>query len=371
MLTGTLDDFTLPDVLRLIAAAGRTGRLDVARDAGSGRLFFHEGAVHGAARAGSAAAAPEDLAFDLMRWDRGEFSWEPGAASEPSSESARVAVEDLLDRVTRRLEELAEIKTLVPSEDAVLVMAPQPPQGAVQINITPGEWRVLVMVDGHRPVHEIALASGLDDIAAMKVLYGLAAAGLVTVAGGVVPQIEAQHDAEAQAEPEPEPEPVPDESERWTESPPPATAPLSGTPLLEEVSDPPDTTVMSDVSDVAADERVYSFPGESQEEDGQAAPTAALETAPDPFLSELAHEPASPFPTGFGAPSFGVSPEVDRSTAARELAGLFDEGPGVAGLGAAALIAAPPAPPRPRRVEDDDQVTRGLISRLIDGVKGL
>jgi hypothetical protein len=72
-------------------------------------------------------------------------------------------------------------------------------------------------------------------------------------------------------------------------------------------------------------------------------------------------------------PASREGPRLDRSSAARELAGLLDD----------------PAPARsePRRrdgsgdedevedrrkrVEDDDQVTRGLISRFIDGVKGL
>ncbi|MDQ4024890.1 MAG: DUF4388 domain-containing protein, partial [Actinomycetota bacterium] len=181
MLTGTLDDFTLPDVLRLIGSARRTGRLDVVRDAGGGRLYFHDGAVRTATRADAVDARPEDLTFDLMRWGRGEFAWQPeGAPAIPGGEA--ISVDDLLGEVSRRLEELAEIRTLVPSEEAVLVMAPQPPEGAVQINITPAEWRVLVMVDGHRPVRDIALAAGLDDVAAMKVLYGLAAAGLVRLA---------------------------------------------------------------------------------------------------------------------------------------------------------------------------------------------
>ncbi|MDQ3916518.1 MAG: DUF4388 domain-containing protein [Actinomycetota bacterium] len=294
MLTGTLDDFTLPDVLRLIGSARRTGRLDVTRDAGSGRLLFHDGAVRG--------AGAEDLTFDLMRWTHGEFSWEPEVTAPGSGvdDGEAISVDALLEHVGRRLEELAEIETLVPSEEAVFVMAPQPPEGAVQINITPGEWRVLVLVDGHRPVREIALAAGIDDVATMKVLYGLATAGLVRPAG-VVPVAEPA---------EPGDDPC-----------------ASG-----EVSDMTDMTDMSAVSDGLPEEGVR----------------VALEPEPEP------------------APL--VAPEVDRSTAARELAGLFADAEEVAG---GTFVASLPAPPRPRRIEDDDQVTRGLISRMIDGVKGL
>lgn len=300
MLTGTLDDFTLPDVLRLIAAARRTGGLVVARDGGAGDLYFRDGIVSRAvpryerrSEAPSPDRAVEDLTFDLMRWDRGDFTWTPGAP--PPGPEASVGVDELLDGVSRRLDELAEIQTLVPSGEAVPAMAPQPPEGAVQINIAPAEWRVLVLVDGSRTVHEIAGAAGLEDLEAMKLLYGLAAAGLVTAG---------KHEA----------------------APP------------QEVSDAPP-------------------------EEDCGSPAARLHE--DPFLAEIDVEPVSPFEEAPEAPA------VDRSTAARELAGLFDEiapAPGFERMTASA----PPAPPGvPRRVEDDDQVTRGLISRLIDGVKGL
>lgn len=357
MLTGTLDDFTLADVLRLIAGARRSGALEVARDAGAGSLYFRDGAVSRAVarydrrtEAGSPAGAAEDLAFDLMRWESGEFTWTPGAAA-PSGPDAALDVDDLLRAVSKRLEELAEIQTLVPSEEAVLEMAAQPPEGAVQINITPAEWRVLVLVDGHRTVGEIAGAAHLDDLEAMKLLYGLAAAGLVAAAGAAPPKREV----------------VP-----------------SG-----EVSDTTDMTAVSAVSDTPAGEtHDLAVPAEEPpapaQEPETPLPAAEAEEAPapaqepDPFLAGLALGPPAPVEAlsrdVLDPPEVHEAPAVDRSTAARELAGLFDDVDPTQALGGMAM-AVPPAPGGPgripRRVEDDDQVTRGLISRLIDGVKGL
>ena len=104
---------------------------------------------------------------------------------------------------------------------------------------------------------------------------------------------------------------------------------------------------------------------------------------PDPFVTDLFAEPASasapqepPAPPAepeipvSSAPA-GEQPSVDRAAVVRELAGLFgdDDRP----------RARPSVPPpseggeadERKRVEDDDQVTKGIISRLIDGVKGL
>src|SRR5919106_6676751 len=46
MLKGTLDDFTLADIFRLLSLSKRTGQLDVERKAGSGRVFFRDGEVY-------------------------------------------------------------------------------------------------------------------------------------------------------------------------------------------------------------------------------------------------------------------------------------------------------------------------------------
>ena len=337
MLTGTLDDFTLADVLRLVAGARRTGGLAVDREEGAGDLYFRDGVVSRAVPRYERRTAPasprsavEELTFDLMRWGRGEFRWTPDAPALDGPE-AGIDVDELLREVSRRLDELTEIQSLVPSEEAVLTMAPQPPEGAVQINITPAEWRVLVLVDGHRSVAEVAATAGLDDLEAMRLLYGLASAGLVAA-----------------------------------EVSPTAVPP-------QTVSD------TSDMSDTQLED-AYVAPvepepvAEAEPEPVAAAPEPEPDAYPDAFLAELDVEPLSHFDAMPPAPTEPhEAPAVDRSTAARELAGLFDEFEPPAGMQRMQVAAPPPpgAPPVPRRVEDDDQVTRGLISRLIDGVKGL
>jgi hypothetical protein len=62
---------------------------------------------------------------------------------------------------------------------------------------------------------------------------------------------------------------------------------------------------------------------------------------------------------------------LDRSAVVRELAGLFSEGAPAPSAREPQEAPSPPPPDERKRVEDDDQVTKGLISRLIDGVKGL
>ena len=211
MLKGTLDDFTLADVFRLLSLAKRTGKLDVERSAGHGRVFFRDGEIYYA----DSSLTKEPLGKKLIRaqvvtetqlmdgarsgraparaaW--GRSSSRPGSPP-PSSSRARsgnrsrtrssrcsagtgaasrgspsveadvevpiaVSVENLIMESSRRLEELELIQRKIPGEDTIPGMAPSPPEGAVEINITPEEWRILVLIDGRRTVRDISAGRG-------------------------------------------------------------------------------------------------------------------------------------------------------------------------------------------------------------------
>ena len=43
MLRGSLDDFTLPDIFRLLSFSKKTGKLEIVRGAGDGKVYFRDG----------------------------------------------------------------------------------------------------------------------------------------------------------------------------------------------------------------------------------------------------------------------------------------------------------------------------------------
>jgi hypothetical protein len=415
MLKGTLDDFTLPDIFRLLSLARRTGTLAVTRSAGSGRVFFRSGDVYFAdssltreplgqklvrARAiteGQLMKALDEHAasgrrvgeilveselvsleqlesavrdqiegsvFDLLRWELGEFEWEQGTETEVEVPIA-VSVENLIMEASRRLDELEVIKRKIPSVAAVLRMAPKPPEGAVEINITPEEWRILVLVDGTRSVAAIAEAVALDEFGAMRVLYGLVSAGLIEVASaGTEAEDAARPEPEATDAPEQAPGDVAPFSLRVDLSPHHNGAGAETAPAFapDELSDEVPESLMAelgaepaDLRDVAVEVFDAPLPDELVEDTpARAAAAEASESVPeDP---PAAQEDAAPV----------TEATIDRAAAVRELAGLFgdDDRP-------RPQRAAVDGPPIPHRIEDDEAITKGLISRLIDGVKGL
>lgn len=453
MLSGTLDDFTLADIFRLLSWAKRTGSLSVERRAGSGRVLFRSGEVYYAEsslareplgqkliRAGALTEGQlrraldehaangkrvgqilvekgdvtqaqleaavrsqiEDAVFDLLSWETGEFSWEPDYEIDVEM-PIFVSVENLIMEASRRLDELEVIKRKIRDRDVVPVMAPAPPAGAIEINITPEEWRLLVLIDGRRSVGDIAQMVGMDDFKAMRTLYGLISAGLVETPGGEIvhdepapaPASYAQAFSGARTEPKPrvaEPEPQP---RRPAEAEPGISAWFAPAPPPRRAA-PPEPAPERQAPAPVRPEPVYEEPVLDE-------PVVEHRPAPEPD-AVTPEPPSEPQPERQPEPQQAPehhNPQVDRTAVVRELAGLFDDDarprpkrvvPSEQGAQQppAPQASAPAPEPQPapvapalaepgaeagqgqrHRLEDDDSVTRGLISRLIDGVKGL
>jgi len=391
VLKGTLDDFSLPDIFRLTSHAKKTGRLDVERRNGSGRVYFREGEVYYAestksreplgqklirsgwiteeqlrhavetsvkttqrvgevlVEQGSAEEAQvewavrsqiEDGVFDLLRWDLGAFAWEPDVAIEVEV-PLTVTVENLIIEASRRLDEIAEIRKIIPSAEVVLAMAPKPPAGSHQVNITSEEWQVLVLVDGFRSVADIATHTGADAYQTMRLLFGLMNAGLI---------INTEPDARGS---EGEQTRRKRESIRLTEDAVGSEQDGSGANVVALQTD----------DGVTAQEPPAPPPVDrprSEDLDDEPGASEASE-------AEEASSPPAPPP----APSGEPAPRVDRATVVRELAGLFSDEDKPRPRAVPTEGRPPPSGGNKRRVEDDDQIDGKTIDRMIDGVKGL
>jgi hypothetical protein len=428
MLKGSFEDFSLSEIFRLLSFTKKTGRLEMYKSAGDGRVFFRDGEIYfaqsslkkeplgqklvrsGALSEGqlrkaldlhattgervgeillrggdimeeqlSAAVREqiEDAVFDLLRWEAGEFAFEPHerfTVEIPIS----VSVENLIVEASRRLDELELIRRRIPSPDVVLAVAPTPPEGAKQINITPDEWRLLVLVDGSRTVGEIAEAADLDEFSGLRTLYGLLSSGLVDVTS-----LGPQEQASPTARPRLLAPPSPAESDHSLE---PMESPVESLPDLaaaQSLSPEGNTTRAASSSpfeDQLEDPLGSSDPGQGPPVASNGAPTPNPVEESDEFLAGvLAGESAPSDTSGWGEGVEGLSGDsvadlvqpVDRAAVVRELAGLFSDEEGAPRR---------PSPPSPgpdqtsgpkRRVEDDDEISKGLIGRFINGVKGM
>ena len=377
MFRGTLDDFTLPEILRMLAFSKKTGTLKISRRAGSGRITFRDGSVVYAetelssSRLGQKLVAAgkmspvqlrqsldvqatsgerlgrillasqtvtrrdlqeavraqvEEAAYELMCWEAGEFTWEPGAQEKDETEVA-LDIDDLMLDVTSRLQEQDVMKRRLEAPGAVARLVPHPVQGPTDINISPAQWRVLVLVDGHRTVDALADAAGLARAETVSTLHDLVTAGLIEV--DPVVEVVSEPDPESAATSEPAHE----------ESP---STPADTTPP-DRAGSPPRRAA-------TAGARVASRPD----------PAPDLEP-PDEWFQDPDVADGSPgvsvaFPTP--EPSVEDLPRVDRTAAVRELSGLFDEPKGAQ---------KPPPPPS----EGDGEPKKPGANQAAASAKGL
>lgn len=183
-LQGTLDTFSLPDVLRLLASTRKTGRLQLSGDRGTGDVWLDDGAVVAVAAAGTADLS--DGLFELLRARDGAFTFEPGEA--PSTAAASPGeVESLLASAEEQLVEWRAIEAVVPSLDARVTLASTLPEASVTIDA--GTWQLVTAVGRGMRVGELRDALGEGEVSTCRRVRDLVELGLgeVTVEAAPAP----------------------------------------------------------------------------------------------------------------------------------------------------------------------------------------
>ena len=176
-LQGDLNSFALPDVLRLLAGTGKSGRLEVLGTATTGELLLREGTISSASTTSAPhAAGPSDVVFDLLRLDGGTFSFEEGDVTD---KGIHVEIEATIVEAEALIAEWAEIEVIVPSMDAWVAMTPD--LAGDEITISAPLWQALAAIGGGGNVHDLAAALELTDLAASRRVMELVEAQMVRI----------------------------------------------------------------------------------------------------------------------------------------------------------------------------------------------
>lgn len=154
-LQGTLDSFKLSDVLRLLASTGKTGRLEITGDRGTGQVWVTEGEVVLAeATAAPWAETKAEVIFELFRYKAGDFIFDDSATDIPASEGSKPdKVEPLINAANNMLKEWNEIEKVVPSLASPITLAMQLPEPLVEIN--EASWDMIVGIGSGTTVGDL------------------------------------------------------------------------------------------------------------------------------------------------------------------------------------------------------------------------
>ena len=328
-----------------------------------------------------------DAVFELMRLTEGCFSFD---ANEPGlSRGLTLGVVEVVGEANRRLDEWQTISGRIASPSAVLAMVPAAAAQAEGVTLAGEQWDLLALVDGRRTVADIVELTGQGEFATCRVLGDLVEAGLVEAcdpAGGTQTRLdkliaarEALRSLERVEQPAIRPrlssaaplapggtavrwiEPV-DEAAQQAPAPVASGVMSSRSRFAEvqlETSEPEATVQAADATpqpeapathDALDDLELLteSFDDETAAQadtEPSAEPEADVEIGATPIAEPVAAAPR---------------PSIDRAQVARELAslGLDDD------------IEPRASVQRPLRLTRDEEVNKGLLLRLIDGVKG-
>lgn len=184
-LQGTLDIFSVDDVLRLLANTTKTGRLRIDGSDGGGNLWFVAGAMTGGDTTGRVASTAANALFELQRLAVDRFEFFPGEeladAGDPND------VESVITEAGLRLEDWLELAAVVPSLDAAVTLAPELSEDVVEIDR--GRWRLLAAVGGGTSVRRIGDALTLDEFELCRSVKDLVEAHLVVLGEDVDPDV--------------------------------------------------------------------------------------------------------------------------------------------------------------------------------------
>lgn len=177
-LKGSLQTITLPEVLGLLAATGKSGDIHIRGSHIEGRLWFSNGVI--SAHDVVPSSDPAEVLFQLLRNEGGEFDFSEGdGRSEQAYPADHVDLAIAFERAHALLAEWAGIVTVVPSLAHWLTLIDQPP--AEPIVIDRDQWALVAAVGDGRTVGQTLDARRLGEFDGCKAVMALVEAGLVRV----------------------------------------------------------------------------------------------------------------------------------------------------------------------------------------------
>lgn len=177
-LHGSLDSFTIPEVLRLLAGTKKSGYLALTGDRGNGGTWLDDGHLIGG-RADTAQDEAElvDILFELLRFEVGEFSFEEDRDCTTPSEP--VDVDALVGAAETMLAEFRRLEKVVPSFDHSVDLVETLPSEKVEIN--DGLWQSVVAAGKVGTVRKIGALLDLGDLELLRAMRDVVEADLAVL----------------------------------------------------------------------------------------------------------------------------------------------------------------------------------------------
>lgn len=141
-----------------------------------GELLLESGALDADTLTAAIRRQIEDAIYYLFTWKRGNFYFEVGKGPDRGEILIAVNPETLLLEGARRVDEWSIIEKKITSMDLIFGLEEERIREAA-VGLTTEQERLVPLIDGVRTVEDLAEATGLDELATARALYGLIQAG--------------------------------------------------------------------------------------------------------------------------------------------------------------------------------------------------
>ncbi len=179
IMTGSISEVALPDLLQLFAASKKTGILKITTDGGVGSIYLEDGMVNFAVVNGDESVDPEKSFYRILHWDTGTFDLMPAKERE-FPVTIQASVEALLMEGMRQLDEIRRLgDALPPLESEIRV---QFPLETPLRDASPEELDVIQLALNHDKLVDVLNHAEKSDIETAEVIVGLVEKGYITAA---------------------------------------------------------------------------------------------------------------------------------------------------------------------------------------------
>jgi len=178
MLQGSLDNFSLDEVLNLLAGTMKSGHLRLSGDRGTGSLWVDEGLLVQAEASNTVAGGEwEDVMFELLRFESGNFSFVADDMAPTPSDA--MDIDPLVERGRELLLEWNSIESVIESPEHFLTPVGKLP--IEQVMLTSAEWETVIAIGEGRTVSQTCGLLGVGELKGCRRIKSVVERGLVTI----------------------------------------------------------------------------------------------------------------------------------------------------------------------------------------------
>jgi hypothetical protein len=128
----------------------------------------------------------EEIVYSLFGWKDGAFEFSEGKTPPPETIQTELNPMNIIMEGMRRIDEWLELRKVLPPDDAILELVPEPPLKSEELRLSRSDLGILALIGSGKKLQKVVEDSVLDRFLTCKSVANMLNIGLVKI-GKVVP----------------------------------------------------------------------------------------------------------------------------------------------------------------------------------------